>query len=151
MFLSLHLFVFLLVSPPPYICHHTRNWVDQKTFQIHPFSYFPLIESKIQINSICVFIAFLTSASEGLNVFIHVIKVVVNLLDPVGLGPVGPEDELVLIVQVLHVLVVTLVEALPLLFDGILEAASMVPNLQFAARHHKECLDIILQATALAA
>ena len=69
---------------PPYSYHQTRNWVDQKTFQIHPFSYFPLIESKIQINSIsllkCVFIAFLTSASEGLNVFIHVVKVVVNLL-----------------------------------------------------------------------
>merc|ERR1712141_725497 len=91
------------------------------------------------------------SASEGLNVFIHVIKVVVNLLHPVGFCSVGPEDEFVLVVHVLHVLVVALVETLLLLFDGVLQPAAMIPNLQFATRHHKECLDIILQATTLAA
>jgi len=68
----------------------------------------------------CVLNVFLTSASEGLNVFVHVIKVVVNLLDPVGLCSVRSEDELVLVVHVLHVLVVALVEALPLLFDCVL-------------------------------
>merc|ERR1712168_603587 len=85
----------------------------------------------------------LTSASEGLDILVHIVKVIVNLLHPVGLCPVGVEDELVLVIQISHVLVVALVEALPLLVDGILQAATVVPNLQFASRHDKECLNII--------
>ena len=46
-------YLYLYWSPPlwpPYICHRTRNWVDQKTFQIHPFSYLSSTENNVQQN-----------------------------------------------------------------------------------------------------
>jgi len=69
------------------------------------------------------------SASEGLDVVIHVVKIVVYLLHPMWTAPVCVEHKLVSFVHVFHILVISLVETLPLLGDSISETAAVIPNL----------------------
>jgi len=85
------------------------------------------------------------SASEGLDVVIHVVKIVVYLLHPMWTAPVCVEHKLVSFVHVFHILVISLVETLPLLGDSISETAAVIPNLQSTARHHQKRLDIVFQ------
>jgi len=95
------------------------------------------------------------SASEGLDVVIHVVKIVVYLLHLLHCQPPEPEvkarapvcveHKLVSFVHVFHILVISLVETLPLLGDSISETVAVIPNLQSAARHHQKRLDIVFQ------
>ena len=84
------------------------------------------------------------------NVLIHVIKVVVQLLNPVR-RITGLEDELLLVVAVLGVLKVSLVEPFLLLILGILQPILVVPDLQLAAGHDDHALHVIVQPGSLAA
>jgi len=90
------------------------------------------------------------SASEGLDVVIHVVKIVVYLLHPMWTAPVCVEHKLVSFVHVFHILVISLVETLPLLGDSISETAAVIPNLQSTARHHQKRLDIVFQTRPFA-
>ena len=83
------------------------------------------------------------------NVLIHVIKVVVQLLNPVR-RITGLEDELLLVVAVLGVLKVSLVEPFLLLILGILQPILVVPDLQLAAGHDDHALHVIVQSGPLA-
>ena len=84
------------------------------------------------------------------NVLVQVIKVVVQLLNPVR-RITGFEDELLLIVPVLAVLEVALVEPFFLLILGILKPILVVPDLQLAAGHDDHALHVIVQPGPLTA
>jgi len=85
-----------------------------------------------------------------LNVLIHIIKIVINLLHKVR-GTNSSEDKLVSVVPVLVVPDVAKVGTLLLFLLGILEPAALVPNLQSATRHYSKTLNIILQPWSIAA
>lgn len=93
----------------------------------------------------------IASASEGFNIIVHVVKIVVDLLHPVRSASVRVEHKLVLFVHILHVLVISLVEPFPLLGDSIGKTAAMIPNLQSTARHHQKRLNVVLQPGPFAA
>jgi len=86
-------------------------------------------------------------ASEGFNVIIHVVIIVVDLIHPVRLASVRVDHKLVPVVHILHVLVISLVEPFPLLSDGIGKTTAFIPNLQSTARHHQKRLKINELAT----
>jgi len=93
----------------------------------------------------------IASASEGFDIIVHVVKIVVDLLHPVRSASVCVEDKLVLVVHILHVLVIPLVEAFPLLSDSIRKSTAVIPNLQSTARHHQKRLNVVLQPRPFAA
>merc|ERR1711883_53587 len=92
----------------------------------------------------------LACAPVARNVLVHVIKVVVQLLNPVR-RITGFQDELLLVVPVLGVPEVALVEPFPFLILGIFQPILVVPDLQLAARHDDQALHVIVQPGPLAA
>jgi len=93
----------------------------------------------------------MTSAPEGFNIIVHVVKIVVDLLHPVRSASLCVEHKLVPIVHIFHVLVFSRVESFPLLSDSISKTIAMIPNLQSTARHHQKRLNVVLQPGTLAA
>ena len=78
-------FPFVFVLPPlslwpPYICYKPRHRVNTKTFQIN---LFPQLRTYFQIFIIKKDFSYqyLTGTSERLDVFIHVVEVIVDLLN----------------------------------------------------------------------
>merc|ERR1711892_642252 len=93
---------------------------------------------------------FSTWAPVRLDILIHVIKVIIDLLHKVSAAE-GTDGELIPVVSVLVVPDVAGILPLLLLFLGILKPATLVPHLQGAPRHHSKTLNIILQPRSLAA
>ena len=89
-------------------------------------------------------------ASVGVDVFVEIIEVVVELLDPVGRA-LGRDLQLLLVVEVLGVPDLPGVEADPLLALLLLHAVVLVPDLERAAGHHHQALHVVAQPGALAA
>merc|ERR1712002_686336 len=92
----------------------------------------------------------LAPTSVRLNIFIHVIKVIIDLLNDLNVLE-GREDQLVLVISVLGILVVPSVVALSLLLFSIGKSATVIPHFKGATRHHNQALDIILKPGPLAA
>merc|ERR1712123_524928 len=95
-------------------------------------------------------VKFSTCAPVRLDILIHVIKVIIDLLHKVSAAE-GTDGELVPVVSVLVVPDIAGILPLLLLFLGILQPAALVPHLKGAPRHHSKTLNIILQPRSLAA
>lgn len=89
-------------------------------------------------------------ASVRLDILIHIIKVIINLLDPVRAANSG-DSQLVPLVPVLIILDVASIGSVLLLLLGVLQPAPLVPDLQGAPGHHNETLNIILKPGSLTA
>ena len=101
--------------------------------------YNKLFRQKLSLSicTICISISYFqtffcllsTSAPVRADVLVHIIEVVIELLDPVGIT-LCAQDELLLIVEVLGVPDEALVGGIPLGADLLVHAVTLIPNLQ---------------------
>merc|ERR1712226_1076294 len=89
-------------------------------------------------------------APVALDILVHVLKIIIQLLHPVGLAS-RREHQLVTVVPVLIVPDIPGISRLLFLLLGLLQAVALVPDLESAPRQDQQGLHIVLKLGALAA